>query len=63
MNVDGDADSDLQMALQSGVGIRRGFTGGWSQKPQLTEHQYLFHDWKELTIQQDIKLGSKEKIE
>jgi len=59
----GDADSDLHMALQAGIGIRLGFTGGWSQEPQLTQHQYLFHDWTELTIQQNIKLGSKEKIE
>ena len=55
----GDADSDLQMAIQSGVGIRLGFTGGWSQKPQITQHQYLFHNWNELSIQQNIKLTFK----
>ncbi len=47
----GDADSDLQMARQSGVGITLGYTGGWSKKPHLTQHQHLVHDWNELTIQ------------
>ena len=47
----GDADSDLQMARQSGIGITLGYTGGWSKKPQLTQHQHLIHNWDELTIQ------------
>tara|TARA_A100001037_G_scaffold41417_1_gene32515 strand:+ start:179 stop:994 length:816 start_codon:yes stop_codon:yes gene_type:complete len=55
----GDADSDLQMARQAGIGMTLGFTGGWSQRPDLTQHQYLFHNWNELTIQQNIKLTSK----
>ncbi len=49
----GDADSDLLMARQSGIGIRLGYTGGWTKKPRLTEHQYLIHNWDELTIQQN----------
>ncbi|WP_320668246.1 HAD-IA family hydrolase [Prochlorococcus sp. MIT 1307] len=48
----GDADSDLLMARQSGVGITLGYTGGWSQKPHLTKHEYLINKWNELTIKQ-----------
>ncbi len=46
----GDADSDLLMARQSGIGITLGFTGGWSKKPNLTKHQYLLNSWNELSI-------------
>ena len=48
----GDADSDLLMARQSGIGIALGYTGGWTKKPILTEHQYLINNWNELTIGQ-----------
>ncbi len=47
----GDADSDLRMARQSGIGLVIGYTGGWIQKPKLNQHQYLIHNWDELTIQ------------
>ncbi len=55
----GDADSDLSMARESGIGITLGYTGGWSQKPDLTEHQHLIHNWNELTINQNTKLTFK----
>ena len=48
----GDADSDLLMARQSGIGITLGYTGGWTQTPQLTQHNYLIKNWNELTIEQ-----------
>ena len=47
----GDADSDLQMANQSGIDLVIGYTGGWTQKPDLNHHQYLIHNWDEVTIQ------------
>jgi len=48
----GDADSDLLMARQSGVGLALGYIGGWSQAPELTHHHYLIKNWNELTIRQ-----------
>ena len=48
----GDADSDLLMARQSGIGLSLGYTGGWSQIPHLTQHHYLIKSWDELTIRQ-----------
>jgi len=48
----GDANSDLLMARQAGVGITLGYTAGWTKKPQLTKHQYLINNWDELTIRQ-----------
>ena len=54
----GDADSDLTMARQSGIGITLGYTGGWSKKPNLTEHEYLINNWNELTIEPNIKMAS-----
>ena len=47
----GDADSDLLMARQSGIRITLGYTGGWTQTPQLTQHNYLIRNWNDLTIQ------------
>ena len=48
----GDADSDLLMAHQSGIGVTLGYTAGWTKKPQLTKHQHLINNWNELTIRQ-----------
>ena len=48
----GDADSDLLMARQAGIKLSLGYTGGWSQTPQLTQHHYLIKRWDELTIRQ-----------
>ncbi len=49
----GDADSDLQMARQAGIGIALGYISGWSNPPQLSAHQYLIHHWNELSIDQN----------
>ena len=49
----GDADSDLLMARQSGIGVTLGYTAGWTTKPQLTEYQYLINNWDELSISQN----------
>ena len=47
----GDADSDLKMARQAGIGITIGFTGGWSRAPRLTQQEYLIEHWDDLSIQ------------
>ncbi len=52
----GDADSDLTMAKQSGIGIAIGFTGGWKQTPQLNHHQHIINHWNELEILQKTKV-------
>ena len=46
----GDADSDLRMAHQAGMGLILGYTAGWSTPPSLNEHQHLIHHWDELDI-------------
>ena len=52
----GDADSDLTMAKDAGIGIVIGFTAGWTQKPELKAHDYLINNWNELTTQQKTKV-------
>ncbi|MFL0757738.1 MAG: HAD family hydrolase [Prochlorococcus sp.] len=52
----GDADSDLQMARQAGIGISLGFMAGWNQPPILTAHQHLIHHWDDLTVRADTKI-------
>ena len=52
----GDADSDLRMARESGIGLILGFTGGWTNKPHLTQQQHLIHTWNELTVQRNTKV-------
>ena len=46
----GDADSDLLMARQAGIGLGLGYTAGWEQAPALTEHHQLIHHWDELQV-------------
>ena len=46
----GDADTDLLMARQAGIGITLGYVAGWHQSPELTAHEQLIHHWSELTI-------------
>jgi phosphoglycolate phosphatase len=46
----GDAETDLQMALEAGIGCIIGFTGGWSRTPELRSAQHLLHHWDELAI-------------
>ena len=52
----GDADSDLKMARQAGIGISLGFMAGWNQPPTLTAHQHLIHHWNELSVRADTKI-------
>ncbi len=58
----GDADTDLKMARQAGIGLSLGYIAGWSTPPRLTAHQYLIHHWDELSLKANpkvnIKLGS-----
>jgi phosphoglycolate phosphatase len=46
----GDSETDLQMALEAGIGCIIGFTGGWSRTPELRSAQHLLHHWDELAI-------------
>ena len=46
----GDADSDLLMARQAGVGLCLGYTAGWANAPSLCEHQQLIGHWNELQV-------------
>lgn len=48
----GDADTDLLMARQAGIGITLGYVAGWHQSPELTAHEHLIHRWSELTIEE-----------
>ncbi len=52
----GDADSDLQMARQAGVGITLGYVAGWTQSPQLSAHQHLIYHWDDLRVEAKPKL-------
>ena len=47
----GDADTDLLMARQAGIGITLGYVAGWHQSPELTAHEHLIHRWSELTLE------------
>ncbi|MFL0792127.1 MAG: HAD family hydrolase [Prochlorococcus sp.] len=52
----GDADSDLQMARDAGIGISLGFTAGWHRPTELTAHEHLIHHWDELTVVPEPKV-------
>ncbi len=54
----GDADSDLLMAKQAGIGLSLGYIAGWSNPPQLTEHQQLIYHWDELSVEKKPKVLS-----
>jgi len=45
-----DADTDLQMAAQSKIGVIIGFTGGWRIQPNLHQGNFLINHWNELEI-------------
>ncbi len=55
----GDADTDLKMARQAGIGIALGYSGGWTKPPRLTEHHHLIHHWDELNLQPKPKVHNK----
>ena len=46
----GDADSDLLMARQAGIGLSLGYTAGWATTPGLNEQHHLIHHWGELNV-------------
>ncbi|AHF62899.1 HAD-superfamily hydrolase subfamily IA, variant 3 [Synechococcus sp. WH 8109] len=46
----GDAETDLQMALEAGIGGVIGFTGGWKRAPELPSAQHLLHSWTDLAL-------------
>ncbi len=46
----GDADSDLLMARQAGIGLSLGYVAGWRRSPDLTEHEHLISHWDELEV-------------
>ena len=52
----GDADSDLQMARQAGIGLSLGYMAGWNQPPKLTNYHYLIHHWNDLVVKADPKI-------
>jgi|TARA_Y100000589_G_scaffold240026_1_gene227554 phosphoglycolate phosphatase len=45
----GDADTDLTMARQAGIGLTLGYVAGWHREPALTAHELLISHWCELT--------------
>ena len=47
----GDAETDLQMAKDAGVGLAIGYSGGWRSKPELPSATHLINDWNDLSIQ------------
>ncbi len=49
----GDADTDLLMARQAGIGLTLGYEAGWHREPILTAHEYLISNWSELTTSTD----------
>ena len=46
----GDAETDLQMAKQAGIGCVIGFTGGWALRPELPSADHLLETWSNLRI-------------
>ena len=46
----GDAETDLQMALEASIGGVIGFTGGWKRAPELPSAQHLLHSWTDLVL-------------
>lgn len=49
----GDADTDLLMARQAGIGLTLGYLAGWHREPTLTAHEHLISHWSELTATKD----------
>ena len=46
----GDADTDLLMARQAGIGLSLGYVAGWHKPPKLSAHEHLISHWNELTV-------------
>ena len=46
----GDAETDLVMARDAGIGVVLGYRGGWQRQPQLSSSPHCFEDWSELEV-------------
>ena len=46
----GDAETDLVMARDAGIGVVLGYRGGWQRQPQLTTSPHCFEHWSELEV-------------
>ncbi len=49
-----DADTDLRMAKEADINIVVGFTGGWTNPPNLTEKRFLIEKLNELKIHSNL---------
>ena len=49
----GDADTDLLMARQAGIGLTLGYVAGWHKPPELSAHEHLISHWNELTVNRE----------
>ena len=49
----GDAETDLQMAIEAGIGCVIGYTGGWSLPPDLPSAEHLLDHWSDLELDSD----------
>ena len=49
----GDAETDLQMARDAGIGCVIGYLGGWQIRPELTTTVHQFEHWNELELEAD----------
>lgn len=49
----GDAETDLQMAVDAGVEVVVGYRGGWSTHPRLPSARHVMDNWQELTLEAD----------
>jgi phosphoglycolate phosphatase len=47
----GDAETDLQMAQDAGIGCVLGYLGGWQIRPELTGTKHQFEHWNELELE------------
>ena len=49
----GDAETDLQMAIDADIGCVIGYTGGWSLPPDLPSAEHLLDHWSDLELDSD----------
>ena len=49
----GDAETDLQMARDAGIGCVIGYLGGWEIRPDLPTAVHQFEHWNELELEAD----------
>lgn len=47
----GDAETDLQMAVDAGIGVVVGYRGGWSTHPRLPSARHVMDNWQELALE------------